>query len=278
MGRQPKLIVAVGAKFIGKTYTTLGQIITYAQGNPKKGISPRKVLIFDVNGEFPEFKRLSIKHVAAYSAHPKVDIRRITTQKDDGGTMNPNEMQDALSAILRNYKTGLLLIEDISTYTSDSIGADLVGTLATQRHIGVDVIIHFQTKSKAGHPQIVGMMSLMRIHKTMDNFEKHKGKFTNNLDLLKVAEALVENENSKLDPKKQWFYCYADFDIGKVRGSFNKKQFSEAISIYVSQNEKQIVSPLLNSKDRKGNKIYSSYEQAYNQVEKDLFNKFYGNS
>ncbi len=277
MGRQPKLIVAVGSRAIGKTFTTLKQIISYAKGDLKNGVLPRKVLIFDVNGEFPEFKRISLKHIAAYSIHPKVDIRRVTTQKDDGGTMNPSEMQDALSVILKNYLTGLLLIEDITLYTSDSIGADLVGTLATIRHIGVDTIIHFQTKSKAGHPQIVGMMNMMRIHRTHDKFLRHKNKFANNLDLLIVAETLVELKNSRLPDNKQYFYCYANFDIGKVQGEFSKKDFIEAISVYVSQNEKALISPLLNSKDRKGNKIYSSYEQAYNTVEKDLFNKFYGN-
>jgi len=277
MGRQPKLIVAVGSRGIGKTFTTLKQIVSYARGNKAKGVPPRKVLIFDVNGEFPEFKRISLKMVAAYSLHPKIDIRRVTTQKDEGGTMNPHEMQEALAIILRNYKSGLLLIEDITVYTSDSIGADLVGTLAAIRHIGVDTIIHFQTKSKAGHPQIVGMMSLMRIHKTHDKFIRHKKKFENNLDLLIVAETLVDYKNSKLPPKEQWFYAYVDFDIGKVRGNFTKAEFQKAIEIYVSQNEKTIVSPLLNSKDRKGNKLFSTYEQAYNQVEKDLFNKFYGN-
>ena len=61
--REPKLGVAVGKKGVGKTYTTDKVIQSYVQGNPSKGVKPRRALILDVNDEFEHIKALRVKDV-----------------------------------------------------------------------------------------------------------------------------------------------------------------------------------------------------------------------
>ena len=75
--REPKLGCVVGRKGVGKSYQTLKMIEQYVVGNPSKGIPARRVLIFDVNDEFEHIKALKLSDVIRFSAHPKIEARRI---------------------------------------------------------------------------------------------------------------------------------------------------------------------------------------------------------
>ena len=50
-----------------------------------------------------------------------------------------------LFLILEKFKGGLLLIEDISKYISDSLPQDIVGNICTNRHNDLDIIIQLQS-------------------------------------------------------------------------------------------------------------------------------------
>ncbi|MFA6569916.1 MAG: DUF87 domain-containing protein [Bacteroidota bacterium] len=278
--RQPKLIVVIGKKGIGKTFTTLQLIRQYLTGNPSKGVAPRRVLIFDINNEYSQFKSISLKHIAIFSMHPTIECRRVAPFNDDGTKMGINQMNEALNFILINYSNGLLLAEDINRYASDIINMDIIGNLATMRHINCDVIIHFQLKGKAGNPKIMGFINVMRIHKTVETFERHKDKFEGYLEILKISEKLVHLMNKKLPKDKQYFYCYADFDKDRIYGDnsqyskYTKQEFTEAVKEYISENEKDTIKPLLSKKDAKGKAIYT-YEKAYNTCLNDLVSDYY---
>ena len=75
--REPRLGVAVGRKGCGKTYTTKQMIQKYVQGNPSKGVIPRRVLVLDVNDEFEDIRAIRVGDVMRFSAHPIVEARRI---------------------------------------------------------------------------------------------------------------------------------------------------------------------------------------------------------
>ena len=104
--REPKLGVAVGRKGCGKTYQTTKMIKSYILGNPAKGVAPRRALILDVNDEFEDFKALKISDVMRFSAHPKIEARRIRPFHDNGQRMTINEIQDTLFKILFNIYAG----------------------------------------------------------------------------------------------------------------------------------------------------------------------------
>ena len=164
------MILVAGRKGVGKTYQTLVHITKYLNStNRKKG---RKVLIFDVNNEFgnvrkdhknpnfPKIKTIRLSQVPAFAARNKPVAARVTVFKDNGERMSLNEMAKALGYILKHYRNGLLLIEDLTKYVTDSLPGDLVGLICTQRHVSVDVIIHVQTKGKLFNPKPVSYTHL----------------------------------------------------------------------------------------------------------------------
>lgn len=284
--REAQLGIAVGKKGVGKTYTTLQIISNYLKGNPKTGAKPRKVLILDVNNEyqnvkkdhanvnFPDIKAIALQDVPRFTYHPKIEARRVSTLKPEGGKMSLDEIQKALSFILANYQNGLLLIEDINKFISDSLPNDLMGSIATQRHVSVDVIIHFQTIGKAAHPKLWGNCNWIRYHKCEDTVLRHKSKFAGNVDHLLLLEKLVDIEVKKGNNR---FYAYLDKDYGKIKGNFSKKMFQTMIEQYLEENDSIVTKEVRRRNIYSGELIYKSQKEAADAIVKKYFDEYYGN-
>lgn len=284
--REPLLGIAVGRKGVGKTYATLQLLQPYLKGDPRTGAKPRKVLILDVNNEYgnvkedqnPDFmdiKALRLEDVGKFADSKTIEARRVTILKEGGGKMNLKELAEALHHILENYHTGLLLIEDINKFISDSMPSDLIGSIVTQRHVSVDVITHFQTIGKAAHPKIWGNANWIRFHKVDDTVERHKNKFGGNLEHLKILEKMVDIEFYKGNKR---FYAYLNKDTGKIQGSFSKKQFQYSIYQYLQDNYNRVVKPMLNKKDLfTGKPIYTDHKHLAKMLIKEYTDKYYGN-
>src|SRR5690606_2284323 len=116
--------------------------------------------------------------------------RRVTAFKDNGERMTLSEMAAALGYILDNYRNGLLLIEDITKYITDSLPGDLIGSICTQRHVSVDVIIHVQTLGKLFNPKLWGNCNEVRLHRADDTIDRHRSKVSGNIEHLLIMEKL----------------------------------------------------------------------------------------
>lgn len=262
--REPLVLLSVGKKGVGKTVATMELIYSYVMGNPEKGTPPRKALIFDVNDEFSNFwyhgeyhsiKAIAIKDILKFSVHPKIEVRRIRPFLDNGKRMRISDMNDVLQLILENYRNGLLLVEDINKYTNDTLRGDLVGSLATVRHIGIDLIAHYQSVGRAANPKLLGNTKIIRMHKTNDTVSRHKNKFEERAEILTIAEAIV---SKKFDDGDERYYLYIDIDNNKIYGDFDEKDIDYAIQEYVSQNDRSLLAPLLKKIDiETGKKIYT---------------------
>jgi Helicase HerA, central domain len=167
MGREPKLLVAVGKKGVGKSYTTEKMIQQYVRGNPAKGVPPRRVLILDVNDEYSNYKAIRIQDVMLFSAHPMIEARRIRPFLDDGKKMTLDDVAQTLFICLDTFRNGLLLIEDVNKYISDTMPNDLVGAICTNRHIGVDIILHYQSIGRITS-KVWQNVNVIRMHKITD--------------------------------------------------------------------------------------------------------------
>lgn len=281
--RENIVILACGKKGVGKTVATIEMIYKYVSGDPAKGVPPRKALIFDVNDEFSHFwyhgeyhsiKAIAIKDIQKFSVHPKFEVRRIRPFFDDGKRMGIDDMKDVLALILENYRNGLLLVEDINKYTSDTIGTDLVSALATVRHIGIDLVAHYQGVGRAANPKLLANTRVIRLHKTNDTVARHKTKFEERTEIMQVAECLVENKFNAGDKR---YYLYVDIDDSKIRGKFNMDDIDRAIELYLSKNYNSIVKPLISQLDLKtGEKRFTpqtAYQFAANRIKADYFSK-----
>lgn len=280
MGRECRIIIACGKRGVGKSVETIRMIDEYVAGNPSKAVPPRKALIFDVNDEFSSFwyfgqtrsiKAIAIKDILKFSIHPKIEVRRIRPFWDDGKKMTINDMAEVLGIILENYRNGLLLVEDINKYLSDAMPSDLIGSLATSRHIGLDIVSHFQNIGRAGNPKLLGNLNMIRLHKTNDTVERHKNKFEEKTEVLQIAEYLINNRYFNGDTR---FFVYVDVENMKVRGKFTKEEVENAIHQYITERYARIISPMLQLRDKKGKRIHTD-ESALRTANENLMKTYF---
>ena len=267
MGREPKLLVAVGKKGCGKSYTTFKMIENYVMGNPSKGVPPRRVLILDVNDEYQQVKALRIQDVSLFSVHPMIEVRRIRPFLDDGKKMTLDDIAQTLFIVLETYRNGLLLVEDVNKYISDTMPNDLVGAICTNRHIGVDIIIHYQSIGRITS-KVWQNVNIIRLHKFTDAVKRHRNKFEDKYEYLSIAESMI---NAKNEAGDKHFFLYADIDDEKLYGSFTQKDFENAVNHFVQQNYSQLISPLLKARDDRGKPLYNP-QTAIAEVKRRLMN------
>lgn len=268
--REAKMMLVAGRKGVGKTYTTLDTISKYLKGSTKR--RGRKVLIFDVNNEFgnvrkdhknpwfPSIGLIKLNQVPAFSALDQPIAKRVSIFKENGKRMTLNEMAKALGYILDHFRNGLLLIEDISKYITDSLPGDLIGSICTQRHVSVDVIIHVQTVGKLFNPKLWGNCNEVRLHRADDTIERHKSKISGNIEHLRIMEKLIEMKYKAGDKR---FYCFLNKDTGKIKGQFTQTDFLQAVQLYLSSNYKRVLKPLLDKRHiYTGEKLYNNQKEA----------------
>jgi hypothetical protein len=297
--REPMFYVAVGKKGIGKTYLTKQLIRQYIKGVPENGLKPRKVLIMDVNNEFTEFKTIDPRDVMKFSVHPKIEARRIPVMKPEGFPMSLDEIAATSFQALKDFRGGMFVMEDITKYVSDTLQKDIIGTLATSRHIDTDIIAHFQYIGKAGNPKIKGTMNMLRLHKTLDSVRRHKNKFEEYIEIIEIGEIIVnhsyqtgmkmireikrikktgyEDERDKIFNKFCRFYLYIDFDNECIKGNFTTEQFTSAIEEYLMNYPEETTSKLMKQKDPSTGRSIYTYKQALEDCRSELFEKYYGN-
>lgn len=263
--RECRVIGVAGKKGVGKTIETIRMIDEYVAGNVAKGRPPRKALIFDVNDEFSDFwyfnnphrriPALAIKDLMRFTMHPKIEVRRIRPFFDDGKKMSFDDMADVLGLILDTYRNGLLLCEDINKFSNENMKSDLIGSLSTARHIGVDLICHYQGCGRLATPKLLSNLNMIRLHKTNDSAARHKEKFEEKAEMLQLAESIV---NAKYDSGEIRYHLYVDVDNSKIKGVFTEEDISNAIETYLGDNYQKLVGALLNKRSLKtGEKVHT---------------------
>jgi hypothetical protein len=263
--REPKLLVAVGKKAVGKSYTTEKMMRNYVTGNPAKGVPPRRVLIIDVNDEYSNVKAIKIEDVGIFSVHPIIEMRRIRPFSDNGTKMSLDDIAQTLFQVLQTFKNGLLLVEDINKYISDTMPNDLVGAICTNRHIGVDIILHYQSIGRITS-KVWQNVNIIRLHKFTDTVKRHKHKFEDKIEYLSIAELII---NTKYESGDKHFFLYVDIDDEKVYGAFTKQDFDTAANQYIQNNYANLISPILKARDERGRKVHTP-QSAMAEIKKRL--------
>jgi len=267
MGREAKLMVAVGMKGVGKSYTTEKLLNQYVIGSVKS--PPRRALIMDVNDEYTKYKPISISQLPLFSVHPNIEVRRIRPFLEEDGVytkkMTLDDICQTLLIILDNYKNGLLLIEDPSRYISDSMPNDLVGAICTNRHINLDIILHYQSIGRITS-KVWQNANIIRFHKQTESVKKHAKKYEDKYEYLSIMESMVNKKYTEGDNR---FFCYADVDVMKIYGNFSEQTFKDAVNDFIMQDYSKLVRPLLNYRDEKGKPMYT-HQTAQDEIRRKL--------
>jgi hypothetical protein len=195
-----------------------------------------------------------------------IEIRRIRPFLDNGKKMTLDDIASTLFIILETFRNGLLLVEDINKYISDTMPNDLVGAICTNRHIGVDIIMHYQSIGRITS-KVWQNLNIIRMHKITDAVKKHKHKFEDKYEYISIAEIMINQEYEK---GNKHFFVYVDVDDEKLYGSFNDSQYENAVNIFVQNNYSNFITPMLNARNEQGKKVHTA-QSAITEYKKRLF-------
>ena len=305
--REACLIIATGVKGVGKSYTTLWkEVIPFALGlgTGKK----RPVLIFDLNDEYAwtkdrksniypkteEDKKLTngepirIKAIAVNQLHLLSQdttgmIRRFAPRYTDtaynkkgvllhkkGDIMSPSDLRIILLMILREFRNGMLVIEDLRSMFGNHIPLDVSGAITRNRHKNLDVIWHLQSVGRI-LPEYWENVNYVRFHKELNSIENAKDKLPD-VNLFKIAEYML---NAKYSMGNKRHYVYIDNDLHKIAGNYTKQDMIDAITAYLKRNPK-ILTPLMVERDD-NNKQVHQFSEALEIRKNEMFEQYYGN-
>jgi hypothetical protein len=234
--REPTLEVAIGFRGVGKTFTFDSISNDYVRE------LKRPILVVDVNNEFEDRNRLFGYKAIDFDITEKdgfvraEQIRnikapgkyRIIPYKKNRQPMTINELLLTAQTVVSYFRNGLVLLEDLNKYTNSHFKQEFIGTFIGLRHVGVDLVLHFQSLH-AIPPKVWDGMQHLRWHKCAEKIIKYKDHVTN-YELFAIAEAIVDYKYRS----NQRYFLWLDALENKIRT--NPEDFRKGCEIYLSQN------------------------------------------
>lgn len=271
--REAGMMTCSGLQGVGKTYQNMHIIKEYVKDKIYNKVRGRQCLIFDTNGEYtveqfakndiPDFnpKRIAIKDVEDWCRMGNAECRRI-----DAKNLGIAEKKAAVEFLMKVYRNGMLVLEDINTYILNLTHMeDIVGGLVNLRHRAVDVLISYQSLRPV-EPRIWQNSRWIRMHYQADNVNDIKGKLPNPT-LFKIAQILVNNRYHYGDKR---FFVYIFNFANKIEGNFTRKEFMDACTQYLNANKKYI--------KEYAEMHNTSMEESLGGQAKQYFDLYYGNA
>lgn len=241
--REAGMMAVTGVQGCGKTYQNMHIIKEYVKDKFYNKVRGRKCLIMDTNGEYtaeqfdkndiPNFnvKRIALADVEQWCRTENQECRRI-----DAKNLGIKEKKEAVEYLLKVYRNGMLVLEDINTYIlSVTFMEEIVGGLVNLRHRAVDVLISYQSLRPV-EPRIWQNSRWVRMHYQADNVNDIKNKVTNPT-LFKIAQLIVNNRYFNGDKR---IFVYIHSFANKVEGKFTKQEFDDACRNYINSNKKYL--------------------------------------
>ena len=253
-GRNPFLYIGTGQKGSGKSYYSLHELMMKYPLPHNKGGQNKNVLIFDTNDEYPQFDTVyfditasrqegkkSIPYPKAIAEHvvtwcvethqkkQKPSIKRIVPFRPNREEMTPSEKRLTAEILLKYFKGGLLLLEDLNTYMLGAKTTETIGAITTNRHRNQDIMIHLQSLS-ALDPRLWQNVNVIRMHHQPDPVKRIENKLTNP-ELFQIAKNIVD-ENYKTN--KYTFVTIMPQENKLYNVS--KEDFEKGCSTYLNSN------------------------------------------
>ena len=166
------------------------------------------------------------------------------------------------------YRGGLLVLEDINKYLTETKDAKIIGALTTNRHRDLDIYIHLQSLS-ALTTRMWQNCNVIRFHYQLDDIDRYKARIPF-YELLKIAQLMV---NEKYFNGDERFFCYVMCQQNKIKGAFSKKDFIVACRMYLELHPAKVKSIM-----QKYGKGYDSKVKATKECIFELYKKYYGNN
>ncbi len=268
--RQPMIMLVCGMMGVGKTYRNKQEIQRYMKEVPETGKKGRKVLAFDTNDDdFPEFKTVSPDHLKALT---RVSARRIRPFNKDGTPMGDDEKREVVYKIMRYFRNGLIVLDDIDHYMHGARSQSMIGALVTVRHKGIDIILGHQSIAKISTTEWQ-TCTWLRLHHQNDDVTRYRERIPK-YKCVRIAQLIVDEqyelaatafEQGRIDADeykvRKSFFVYVNMPEQKVLGC-SREAFIRAAKKYIDQEEGKQVKMMLLERDFKDQPIYKTRNEA----------------
>lgn len=274
--RNPILLLASGMQGIGKSYTSLKQMIYQAYVAKHR----RKGLLFDTNNEYAEYEidgkihriqKINHNEIIKYSNSQTPEVRRIVPFHANGAPMSPEETEKLLVQCLDQFRGGTLLIEDLNRIYGDALPLKLTGALVNVRHRNCDVVFHLQSIGRI-LPKMRQNTAIVRQHYQLDGIDDSSEKLGGEAEIFYIAEKMINKQHSEGNVR---FFVYVYREIKKIKGAFSPKMFADACIEYMDE-VPSTTSRIMNRRGADGKKMYN-YGDAQKIKLNELYKKYYGN-
>jgi hypothetical protein len=268
--RQPMLMLVCGETGIGKTRRTLLEGFEYLNDNPETGKAGLKIIAFDVNGDdFPMFKSVRLDSIHLLK---RVQARRVLPINSDGTPMTIEDKRAVVEQIIKQFKNGLIMLEDPDKYMNGAKGQSVVGLLTTNRHRGLDIMLSHQSVAKISTTEWQNC-TWLRLHHQVDDISRYRNRIPNYF-IVRIASFIVNEQYSQAtialrrgeigeEDYKYYrsFFVYVDMRKLLIRGC-TKGAFIRACKKYIDTEESRAVKNMLQERDAKDRKIYKNRHDA----------------
>lgn len=268
--RQPMIMLVCGETGVGKTYRNKQEIKHYMMDNLLMGKKGRKVLAFDTNDDdYPSFRTVSPNHLGKLS---KVSARRIRPFNSDSSPMDNNDKKEVITKIMKFFKNGLVVLDDIDHYMSGAKGQSMIGALCTVRHKGIDILLTHQSVAKITTSEWQNC-TWLRLHHQVDDVTRYRDRIPK-YEIVRIAQLIVDEQyelSSSAFAKgiiteqeykvQKSFFVYVNMREQRIKGC-SRTAFIRACKKFIDQEEGKKVRMLLNEEDFEGNKIYKTKNDA----------------
>jgi len=268
--RQPMIMLVCGETGVGKTYRNKQEIKHYMMDNLVMGKKGRKVLAFDTNDDdYPKFRTVSPNHLKALT---KVSSRRIRPFNTDGSPMDNDEKKEVITKIMKHYKNGLVVLDDIDHYMTGAKGQSMIGALCTVRHKGIDIVLTHQSVAKITTSEWQNC-TWLRLHHQVDDVTRYRERIPK-YQMVRIGQLIVDEQYELCSNAfamgniteqeykiQKSFFVYVNMREQRVKGC-SRAAFIRACKKFIDQEESRKVKMLLNEEDFEGNNVYKTKNEA----------------
>lgn len=271
--REPMVFLVCGETGVGKTYRNKLEILNYMRSNPATGKIGRKALAFDTNDDDYQYKTVSPDHLKSLV---NVQARRIRPFNTDGSSMDDDQKRGVVSKILRHFRDGLIILDDIDHYMSNARGQSMIGALCTNRHKGIDILLTHQSIAKITTTEWQAC-AWLRLHHQVDDITRYKERIPKYY-LVRIGQLIVDEQyNLASDAfaagliddsefaKRKSFFIYVNIREKKIRGC-SRAAFIRSAKKYIDQEESKKIRMMLNETDFKDKPLYKTRNAAITKL------------
>ncbi len=268
--RQPMIMLVCGETGVGKTYRNKQEIKRYMMDHLAFGKKGRKVLAFDTNDDdYPQFRTVSPNHLKALT---KVSSRRIRPFNSDGSPMDNDAKKEVITKIMKQFKNGLVVLDDIDHYMTGAKGQAMIGALCTVRHKGIDVLLTHQSVAKITTSEWQNC-TWLRLHHQVDDVTRYRDRIPK-YEMVRIAQIIIDEQYElcsnafamgKITEQEykiqKSFFVYVNMREQRILGC-SRAAFIRACKKFIDQEESRKVKMLLSEQDFDENHIYKTKNEA----------------